>query len=240
MDGEAGTVLKHEWLREQLRTVVAGLSAHAPLPTERELTARYGVSRATVRQAMRALEEESVVYRVRGAGTFAADKRISKSLSLTSFTDDMKARGLRPGSRLLIADEVPAGPSIAEELHLAPDERMVRMVRLRLADQDPMCLETVYLPSSSVPDLLEQDLTGSLYGLLEARYGIRIMRADQVVRAVTVDGAEAALLGLAPGSCTLQVSRIGLDQRDRPVEHTTSLYRADHYDIAFSIRRETP
>ncbi|MBP0457640.1 GntR family transcriptional regulator [Streptomyces bomunensis] len=230
---------KHEWLRERLRAEVAELSPRTALPTERELAVQHGVSRATVRQALRALEESGAVYRVQGAGTFVADTTISKSLSLTSFSEDMDARGLRPGSRVLVADEVPAGSAVAEDLQLSPDEPVVRLVRLRLADNAPMCLETVYFPSGRVPGLLGADLTGSLYALLEEEHGVRLVLADQVVKAVTVDGADAALLALAPGSPALRIHRIGRDERGRPVERTTSVYRADHYDIAFTIRRET-
>src|SRR5882757_2467869 len=231
---------KHEILRQQLRRDVAELDTHAALPTERELAARYEVSRATVRQALSGLEESGVVYRVQGAGTFVADRTVSKSLSLTSFSEDMTARGLRPGSRLVVADEIPATAPVAETLRIDVGEPVVRVVRVRLANDAPMCLETVYLVSGRVPGLLGHDLTGSLYELLAERHDIALIRADQVVKAVCVDGADAALLGVAPGSPALQVNRIGLDQRDRPVERTTSLYRADQYDIAFTIRREQP
>jgi len=229
---------KHEILRQQLRRDVAELDTHAALPTERELAARYEVSRATVRQALSGLEESGVVYRVQGAGTFVADRTVSKSLTLTSFSEDMIARGLRPGSRLVVADEIPATAAVAETLRIDVGELVVRVVRLRLANDAPMCLETVYLVSARVPGLLGYDLTGSLYGLLAERHDIVVVRADQVVKAVCVDGADAALLGVGPGSPALQVNRIGLDQCDRPVERTTSLYRADQYDIAFTVRRE--
>jgi GntR family transcriptional regulator len=232
--------LKHELLGQRLRDDIAALSSHAALPTERELAARHDVSRATVRQALSTLEEAGVVYRVQGAGTFVADASVSKSLSLTSFSEDMRARGLVPGSKVLVADELPAGATVAADLQIAADEPVIRLVRLRLANSAPMCLETVYLASGRVPRLLESDQSVSLYARLEQDYDIRLARAEQVVTAVGLDEANAALLGVGPGSPALAVRRIGLDQRDRPVERTTSLYRADHYDIAFTVRRETP
>lgn len=235
---ETATRPKHEQLRRRLRTEVAALAAHTPLPTERELADRYQVSRATVRQALGALEEAGAVYRVQGSGTYVADRTVSKSLSLTSFTEDMAARGLRASSRLIAADEIPAGASIGEDLRLGLAEPVVRLVRLRLADAAPMCLETVYLPAARVPGLLARDLDGSLYELLAREHDIRLVRAEQVVTAITVDGADAALLAVPPGTPALRIRRIGLDQRDRPVERTISLYRADHYDIAFTVRRE--
>lgn len=236
----AATALKHEVLGRRLRADVAELSPHAALPTERELAARHDVSRATVRQALSALEEAGVVYRVQGAGTFVADASVSKSLSLTSFSEDMRARGFTPGSKVLVADEIPAGAVIAEDLQIAANDAVVRLVRLRLANGAPMCLETVYLTGSRVPRLLDAHQDESLYARLQRDYDIRLARAEQVVTAVTLDEANAALLGVSPGSPALSVRRIGLDQRDRPVERTTSLYRADHYDIAFTVRRETP
>ncbi len=232
------TAAKHEMLREQLRGDVAALNAHAALPTERELAARYNVSRATVRQALWGLEESGAVYRVQGAGTFVADKTVSKSLSMTSFSEDMAARGLRPGSRVVAADEIPATEAVAESLRITVGEPVARVVRLRLANDLPMCLETVYLPADRVPGLLNHDLTGSLYEVLAEHHGIRLVRAHQVVTAIAVDGADAALLGVAPGTPALQIRRLGLDQRDRPTERTTSIYRADQYDITFAVRRE--
>jgi GntR family transcriptional regulator len=237
MNSIAPDAPKHEWLRQQLQATMAELAAHTALPTERELAAQYSVSRATVRQALRALEEAGEVYRVQGAGTFVTDGTVSKSLSLTSFSEDMQARGMRPSSRIVVADQVAAGALIGQDLRISPETQVVRLVRLRLADGAPMCLETVHLPAEKVPDLLQQDLSGSLYEQL-IRYDIRLVRAEQVVKAVAIEGADAALLGVTSGAPALQVRRIGLDQRDRPVERTLTLYRADHYDIAFTVRRE--
>lgn len=228
---------KHEWLRERLLEDMAGLAPRSLLPAERDLADRYAVSRATVRQALSALEQTGAVYRVQGAGTFVAGPHVSKSLSMTSFSEDMRMRGLRPSSRVLTADEVPADTATAESLQMPVAAPVVRLVRVRLADGSPMCLETAYLPAARVPGLLGEDLAASLYALLETRYGMRLERADQRLKSVTVTGAEAALLGMSPGAPALRVHRISLDQRDHPVECTTSVYRADRYDIQFTVRR---
>ncbi|MFE2378747.1 GntR family transcriptional regulator [Streptomyces sp. NPDC059398] len=231
---------KHEELRLALLTDIAGASPHTPLPTERDISARYGVSRNTVRQAMDALESAGNVYRVQGAGTFVSPAVVSKSLTLTSFSEDMRDRGLDPGTRLLAAETVPAGRHIAERLGAAPDLEVVRISRLRLADGSPMCLETVHLPAHRVPGLLDADLTGSLYALLSERYQLDIRSAQQIVRAADLGDTESALLGVPPGSAGLRVQRVGLDHRESPVEATTTIYRADLYDIRFTVRRTQP
>lgn len=228
---------KHEELRQGLQAEIAGMAAHAVLPTEREIAARYEVSRNTVRQALDALVASGTVYRVQGAGTFVASTVVSKSLTLTSFSEDMLARGLRPASRILAVETVRAGATTADQLDVAPETDVVRLARLRLADDSPMCLEHVHLPADRVPGLLDHDLSGSLYELLQQHYRVDICRAEQTVRSVELDTTEAALLGVPVGAAGLRVTRIGLDQRDRPVEATTTTYRADRYEVRFTVRR---
>ncbi|WP_030885493.1 GntR family transcriptional regulator [Streptomyces sp. NRRL S-1868] len=228
---------KHEELRRALLAEMSGSAPHTPLPTEREISARHGVSRNTVRQALDALEAAGSVYRVQGAGTFIAPAVVSKSLTLTSFSEDMRARELEPASRLLAAETVRAGQQLAERLGIAPEAEVVRVSRLRLADGSPMCLENVHFPAERVPGLAEEDLGGSLYTLLAERYRLEIRSAEQIVRAVDLGDTEAALLGVPLGSSGLRVERVGRDRRDAPVEATTTLYRADRYDIRFTVRR---
>lgn len=234
------TSRKHEQVRHALLADIRNRHPHAILPTERELAATYGVSRATVRQALDWLQDGGVVYRVQGAGTFVAGPTISKTLSLTSFTEDMSARGLQPASRLLAADEIPAGTMIGEDLGIEPHEPVVRLSRVRLADGVPICLETVHMPAARVRGLLDLDLTGSLYAILADVYHFKVMRADQIVQAIVLDHGDAALLGTPAGSPALRVRRIGLDDRDRPLECTTTIYRGDRYDLRFAVRREQP
>lgn len=236
-DGGRGT--KHERLGKSLRSEIDRLEPHTALPTERDLAARYQVSRSTVRQALDDLADAGVVYRVHGAGTFVAAQTISKSHSLTSFTEDMHARGLTPGTRLIAADETTAERHISEELRIGLDQRVVRMVRLRTADDRPMCLETVHLRADRVPDLLTHDLNTSLYGILRSHYALELVSAEQVWTAISLDESSAVLLGVPAGAAAFHVRRVGLDERGRPQEATTSLYRADRYDVRMTVRRSS-
>lgn len=228
---------KHEELRQRLLLDIERMPAHTALATEREIAAAYDVSRNTVRQALDSLATSGTVYRVQGAGTFVASHAVHKSLTLTSFSEDMHARGLRPSSHVLTAERTRAGPQVASQLDLAADDEVFRVARLRLADESPMCLENVHLSVHRVPHLLEHDLSTSLYELLHRHYQLELCRADQVVRAVDLDDTEAALLSVSTGSSGLRVIRTGMDHRERPVEATVTTYRADRYDMRFTVRR---
>jgi GntR family transcriptional regulator len=180
---ESGGLRKYEQLRRRLQADIDTLKPHAPLPTERDLAATYEVSRTTVRQALDTLEDAGAIYRVQGAGTFVASPIISKSLTLTGFSEDMTARGLQPSSQLLAVDLLPAGRQLADQLQIAERDEVIRINRLRRADDSPMCLESVHLPGRRVPGLLDVDqlnspFTGSLYALLERAYGLRVVRAE--------------------------------------------------------------
>lgn len=230
---------KHEMLRAELLSLIEqGPAPHEPLPSERELMQRYNVSRMTVRRAMERLAQEGRVYRVQGAGTFVADPAtISKSLHLTSFSEDIRSRRMVPGSRLLVKERTEADLACARDLFLAPGTPVVHLERLRLADDEPMCLENVWLPESLVPGLLDSGDPQSLYDWLE-RAGAAPVRADQTIRATVLDAAQAELLGVPPHFPALQVERITRDVRGRAVERAVSLYRADRYDYRLSITRE--
>lgn len=227
---------KHERVRQLLAAEIRGLEPHTALPTERDLAKTHEVSRATIRLALDALGDAGLVYRVQGAGTFVAGPTISKTASLHSFTEDMEIRGMTASSRLLAADEVAAGSSLATELGIGTTDRVYRVTRVRLADGEPMCLETAHIPAARAPGLLEHDLTHSLYEVLRT-YDLHIVGAEEVVKAVALDVGQSAMLGSAPGSPALRMHRIGVDERHSQVESTTSIYRADRYDLRLAIRR---
>lgn len=231
---------KHQVVGEYLqREIRERLGPHDRLPTERELAEKLDVSRLTVRRALQQLTEEGLVYRIQGAGTFVAEPAIRKGDALTSFSEDMRARGLVPSARLLVAEEVDAGARRSFRLGVSPGEPLLHLVRLRLADRVPICLEDVYLVRRLAPDLLAggADLEGSLYELLSSRYRLTIDRAEQSVTATVLDRADAERLGVAPLSPALQVDRLTSDQKGRPVELTRSLYRGDRYSFDRTLHR---
>jgi len=243
---DAGTardagMAKHAWLRQVLaKEITETLAPNQMLAPERDLAARFGVSRMTIRQALRALTNQGVIYSVRGVGTFVAEPRVRKDPTLTSFSEDMRSRGLRPGSRLLSADLVDAETAVAAELGVEPGAPVYRVERLRLADDVPLCHEQSFLPARLFPGLTDQDLEGSLYELLASRYRVRVVRAQQTTRAVNLSRRLATLLDVPARAAALHVHRVGMDARGRIAERTDSLYRGDRYDFAATITRAHP
>lgn len=232
-------VPKHVHIREQLLGRVVDYPADAALPQERELADEFEVSRTTVRQALQSLTDDGLIYSIRGKGTFVSKSRISKGSTLTSFTEDMRGRGLAPSSRVLTAEERPSSPDVARALELEPGSPVYFVERLRLADGFPMALEELYLPVNFFPQLLSLDLSASLYDVLANRYRIKVTSARQKISATSVSGRAAELLGVKAHSPALSVSREGIDARDRLVEHAVSVYRADRYDFELSTHRSS-
>ena len=234
------TGTKSEQVRHHVLTLVEGrLRPHDKLPTERELAEELAVSRLTVRRVLDGLEHERRVYRVQGAGTFVSESHIAKSLELTSFSEDMHNRGMLPGSRLLVAEETPAGARLGQALSLSPADRVVHVARVRMADGEPICLEHSYIPSSLAPGLLDLDLESSLYDLLATTFRLRLEHADQIISATVVEPADATLLNVPPFSPAFNVERTGYDPRGRAIERAESLYRADRYSYHVTLfRRE--
>jgi GntR family transcriptional regulator len=203
------------------------------VPGEREMAERADVSRVTVRKAIEDLVKDGLLVQRQGAGTFVAG-RFEQPLSvLAGFSEDMQARGLRPGSKWLEKRLARPTPEEAMALGLSPDERVVRLTRVRTADGKPLALEKAtvserYLPS---PDLV----TVSLYDALKIR-GIRAVRALQRLRADVASPEEIRLLALTPGSAILHIERRAYMADGSPLEFTRSAYRADQYDFVAELR----
>src|SRR5918999_1771719 len=138
---------KGEQLEEILEGYIATLAPGTALPSERVLAQRYRVARATVSQAIEGLAVRGLVYRVHGSGTFVAEPRFRQPETLTSFSEDMRARGMLPGSAVLRQEVVPAGEIIARQLEVEPGTPTVQIERVRTADGEPMALERTYLPA---------------------------------------------------------------------------------------------
>lgn len=232
---------KADLVRQHLVAAIdRGLAPHEKLPTERELADEFDISRLTVRRALDQLENDGLVYRVQGAGTFVSEQRITKSFELTSFSEDMRARGFTPGSLSVRSEVVPAGARIGYVLNLSPADPVVHLERVRTANDAPMCFEHSYLPEKLVPHLTERLGNHSLYDVLERAFELRVERADQVIKATVLEPDVAALLQAPPFSPAFLVTRAGFDARGRAIEYAESLYRADRYDYQLSVRRRGP
>lgn len=235
-DASNSTRRKHEVVLHYLEDVLDTLEPGEALPSERDLAQRFGVARMTVRQAMDRLVRTGQISRVQGAGSFRAQRRFEQPLLLTSFTEDMRARGLRPDSRVLSQSLQPAPPGVARRLNLEPSARVVRIDRLRLADEEPMAVERAFLVAARVPGLADRDLTGeSLYTLLRTVYGVEVKLAEQTVHATLCVGDDAELLGVTEGAPALHLERTSSDEQGRLIEHVRSTYRGDRYELRMTL-----
>ncbi len=228
-------------IRAQIdKAIAAGeLGPDQRIPSERELSTRFGVSRMTVRQALDAMIQDGRLYALSGKGTFVASRRpkLEQPLHhLTGFTQDMERRGLRPSSRTLEVGTIPASLELARLLDIAPQAEAVRVSRLRLANDQPLAIEVVHLPSWRVPGILGHDLgTHSLYQVLERHYGIRPARARQTMEASEPDTDEAGLLGLERPYPVLRITRSSSDQTGHVIEYVRSVYRGDRYQLTVEL-----
>lgn len=214
------------------------LPPHSRIPSERELSEQYAISRMTARQALLELISEGRLYTSAGKGTFVAEPKIRQSLqSLTSFTEDMRQRGLEPTTRLLTCELQPASSTVAATLRLPDDAHVVRIERLRLADDEPMALETAFLAFDGMERLLDLDLSGSLYAVLRSEWGIIPAEAQQEFEAMLAQPRERALLKLNDGAPVLAIQRTTFDSDGRPFEFVQSIYRSDRYRFVARLIR---
>jgi len=207
---------------------------------EREYAARFRISLAPVRQAILDLVKEGYLYRVRGRGTFVREQKVEEKITiLSSFSESMQAKGLRPVMRI-VEQRVVAAPVAVQKLLTPGDTRVVYLQRVASLEGETIALLTAYLPSLLVPGLESLDLDGrSLYRTLEERYGIILKRAESSIEVVRCRTGQSALLGVPPGTPLLQVEGMTYDVKERFVEFSQVLYRADRFRFTIeSFRRD--
>jgi GntR family transcriptional regulator len=215
------------------RLIETELNPGDAIPSERTLVGRLAVSRVTVRQAITDLVAAGVLERVHGKGTFLTAPQVDSRLHLTSFSREMRDRGLVPATVVLSASEQPADDDVCYALRLRPGQSVVRVERLRTADGTPMAYEVGHYPSVLFPGLLQREL-GSLYDVFASEYGVVVSSGEQTVRAESADAHQARILGIAKRAPLLVQERVTY-AGDRAIEMSTSWYRADRYRIRMGI-----
>lgn len=205
------------------------------LPPERDIADAAAISRVTVRKAVDSLVDQGLLVRRRGSGTFVVKQvpRMQQPLTrLTSFSEDMRRRGMSAGSKWLNRGLFHPTPEETMTLGLSGEARVARLLRLRTANDMPIALETTSLPDDILPDpnLVEN----SLYQALAA-INIQPVRANQRISAVLLKEEETELLGVPPGSAALRVQRIAYLESGRVMEVSTALYRSDAYDLVAEL-----
>src|SRR5579864_6227712 len=141
-------VTKQSNTRRQVLDLIRQLGVGNAIPSERQLSADLGVSRLTVRAALDDLTREGYLVRRRGSGTYVQQPKISQELTITSFSEDMRRRGMTPGSRTLSIDTILAGARLGRFLQVSPGEKILQIKRLRLADGETMAIETLHIPEA--------------------------------------------------------------------------------------------
>lgn len=208
------------------------------IPAEQELTRLYGASRITIRQALANLQQEGLISREPGRGSFVRDPTITAGpRRLTSFTEEMRAHGQVPSSRVLSLGEVPADEAVAEKLGIKSGDPVIRLERLRFGAGEPVGIQTAHLPSARFPALADVDFSqASLYEELQRRYGTVIEEAEETYIVSRIEGEAAERLDVPAGTPGLVVERVSWSGR-RAVEFTRSLMRGDRYRIVVRLRR---
>jgi GntR family transcriptional regulator len=207
------------------------------IPTETEFCATYNVSRVTVRNALANLTDEGLLSRGRGKGTFVRDARLTAAArSVSSFSAELTNLGMKPGSRVLGMDMVPASDAVAEKMMIEPGTMLWHLRRLRTADDSPIGIQTALILANRCPGLdrlMKDDV--SLYEVLKRDFGLAPLRAIEVFKVAGVPRSQSTLLRVAKGSHAFVVTRVTFEERGA-FEYTTSILRGDRYQLSVVLQ----
>ncbi|HTW80629.1 MAG TPA: GntR family transcriptional regulator [Terracidiphilus sp.] len=240
LDRSSVVPLYYQIQQRLLEQIQSGeLAVGQPLPAAQQLAATLGVSLMTARQGIKSLCDLGVLYSKQGKGTFISGMKLEKDFrQVLSFTEEMKARGSRPASRVLSFQIRTGGREVLEVLHLQPGDQIIELRRVRQSNAMPMGIECSTLPLQLCPDLLETfDPRTSLYRILRERYGVDMIVADEVAEVGLSSREEARLLRISEKSPVFLFTRTSYVQSGQPVEYVKATYRGDRYKIVNRLTR---
>jgi GntR family transcriptional regulator len=234
IDKDASTPI-YQQIAEAIGSLLASgvLPPGYVLPPERVFCAQFGISRMTLRQAMSLLDREGFVNSRRGVGTVVTHRRLSRQQQeALSFSEEIRARGGRPESRLISLDLAIPTPSVRDFFELHEQQKVYEVQRVRLKDGEALALELARLPERLCPGLDRFDLArSSLYEILEQSYGIRIVACDEEISAEIPNSQQRKLLSLPARTAVLVINRKAYMEDGRPLELTRSVFRGDRYSV---------
>ena len=227
-------------LRQQIEN--GDFQPYDAIPSERQLEQRYNLSRPTIRQAIDLLSRQGYLFRVHGKGTFVSPPKLQKGiLELTSFSEDMRKRGLKPGQRILEFGYVKPDSKIRQQLEIPDIEKKVlRIKRLRYGDEEPMGLQDSFLALDSAQTITREEIEekGSIYVILQEKFGIYPTEADETLEVTLATHEEAELLNIKEGSPLLLNERTLWSQDRKAIEFVRILYRGDKYIYFVRLTRK--
>ncbi len=207
------------------------------LPSERELSETLGVNRLTLRRALRVLEDQGLLIRRRGSGTYVAEPKIEwQAGRLIPFTRGAQRRGYTPGTKVVLFEQRPVEAAVAKELGLPVSAPVYYVHRLRSISKEPVLLERFTVPARRFPGFERYDLAKrSLYEVMETEYGVSVSRARQSLEPVVATEYEAELLRVRPGAPLMLERRLTFDKVGQPIELGRDLYRGDRFRFTTEI-----
>ena len=223
-------------LKEQIRKrIIDGLYKEGDLiPSEREFSDQYELSSTTIRRALNDLVQENFLERKAGKGTFVRHQKVKRDLhKVVGFTNNMLEMGLTPSTRVLAQRITNANAYARTRLGLLQGDRIVRLERLRLANDIPIMLETRYIRTDLCPGIEKESLDLSLWKVFEKNYGLKPNRHAQNMNITQVSNHAADLLALKKGAYVFLIKGVTYVKNNVPIECEESLYRTDKYELAF-------
>src|SRR5690554_5747722 len=228
-------------IRDRLRRDILDgtYQVHERLPSENEMMGVFGVSRITIRQALRDLHNEGLVFSAQGKGTFVSKpKAVQNVQRLEGFGEAMAAQGYEASARVLSIQQLKAPKAVVAALDLQPGEDTIEVKRVRYLNRSPVCIENSYFPMDIGRRMFGLDLSGDIFPMLENLFGIPLGGADISLDAIMADDEAQQYLNLKTGEAILRVERLTHNRDGRPIDFEYLCYRGDSFKYQFRIDRK--
>lgn len=228
-------------IRDSLRRQILDgtYQVHERLPSENEMMTAFGVSRITIRQALRDLHNEGLVFSAQGKGTFVSKpKAVQNVQRLEGFGEAMAAQGYEASARVLSIQQLKAPKAVAAALDLQAGDEAIEVKRVRYLNRSPVCIENSYFPMDVGRQMFSLDLSGDIFPMLENLFGIPLGGADISLDAILADDEAQQYLNLKTGEAILRVERLTHNRDGRPIDFEYLCYRGDSFKYQFRIDRK--